>query len=175
MWSGKEITLIYGGIPVAWNILTLSIVVARSTSTFMQNEFVFQAGSSVTNINSIGSFRLSYLEADPKVPLVDLVFMYRRSQATKPEDKINAFLGISRDCGVPVVQPNYRRSMREVYTCMVQLALETGSFHSFCISGLSNGKHGNGLSGLPSWLPNLTKPPLFDTYHYHERGYKAGA
>jgi hypothetical protein len=64
-------------------------------------------------------------------------FNYGRKHRKKPKDKFNALLGISRDAMVPVLQLDYKNSLREVYAEIVRFALQTDSFYSFCVSGLS--------------------------------------
>jgi hypothetical protein len=129
--TAKEITILCEGVPLAWDILVLSTLVLRSSVSYTQNEIVRSAFRSAERIFMILADRWGFLEDGPVNPLVDLIVEHSAFNATDPRDMVNALLGISRDAGVSALQPNYRKSLREVYGGMVKFALQTNSFYSF--------------------------------------------
>jgi hypothetical protein len=90
---------------------------------------------------------------------------HSESQATELKDKVNALLGISQDFRVSALQPDYNKSLREVYGEVVRLALQSGCFFSFCVSGLSHRQQGNSTSELPSWMSELGSTLASAPYH----------
>jgi hypothetical protein len=172
--TAEEITILCEGVPRKWDILVLSTLILRSSVSYTQNEIVRSAFRSTERIFMILADRRGFLEDGPAKPLVDLIVEHSEFNATDPRDMVNALLGISRDAGVSALQPSYRKSLREVYGGMVKFALQTNSFCSFCISGLSHRQRGDTDSGLPSWMPEPLSDNKLWTGRLHGRQYTAG-
>ncbi|KAG7290978.1 hypothetical protein NEMBOFW57_000985 [Staphylotrichum longicolle] len=100
--------------------------------------------------------------------LAENVIRFVSSESTEPEDKVHALLGISSGQGADFLKQKLQHdgpmTTRQLYTLIVQQALEAGSFRTFSISGTSQ----HSLMGLPSWVPDFSSVcTVVDTSTYH--------
>ena len=175
----RGITIIYGGEYISWYLLSLCSNPSfqwqfnqRNTSLVKDSRILQrQRRDFPLHAHAVLYLRENFALGNDLWQLADLILYCRMSEATKPEDKINEILGISSESENLLLQPDFRRDVQEVYTRAVVSCLAASSFSTFGIAGLC---YPRTLPNLPSWVPDLSKPSIFETTEYHFR-YTAGA
>jgi hypothetical protein len=90
------------------------------------------------------------------------LFQTANYQATDPRDKLYALLGLDTQRSIPI-QPNYKRSLRQVYADFVSGALCIDKLRLCGTNGVGYKKQESSTKErIPSWVPDLR------TFHYLE-------
>ncbi|KAK0109539.1 hypothetical protein ONS95_002226 [Cadophora gregata] len=103
---------------------------------------------------NMGAFGLSEL-TDPSIhqPLINLLFMFDRSEATDPRDRLFALLGLASDGTDEDFRPDYNESIDSLARRFSQGFIEKGhGMQVLHLAGLSNE-----LPTWPSWVPDWTR------------------
>ncbi|KXX73136.1 Heterokaryon incompatibility protein 6, OR allele [Madurella mycetomatis] len=105
-------------------------------------------------------------------PLVKNLVIFSTCEATVPEDKVYALLGISSDPVSALLRQKLQQdgfmTRHQLSVFLVQQSLNAGSFLTFSISGTS--QHATGMMGLPSWAPDFKS--LSASAVLHKAGYQ---
>jgi len=91
--------------------------------------------------------------------LLNILELYRHFECTDPRDRIYALLGLpSIDRNIPLPQPDYSKSVSEVYCETVKAIIQhTADLSILCVPRDLRGVHSE--HNLPSWVPNWTDKP----------------
>lgn len=98
-----------------------------------------------------------------------------RFKATDPRDKLFALLGLATDADDPVLRPNYRASVREVFTASSRYMMTTNkSLRILHIAGIGWSRQ---ILDLPSWVPDWSAPHRVTIFGdmVDNAGYRASA
>ncbi|PVH72680.1 HET-domain-containing protein [Cadophora sp. DSE1049] len=103
---------------------------------------------------NMGAFGLSEL-TDPTIhqPLINLLFMFDRSEATDPRDRLFSLLGLASDGSDEDFRPDYNESVESVARRFSQGFIQKGhGMQVLHLAGLSDD-----LPSWPSWVPDWTR------------------
>ncbi|KUJ21868.1 HET-domain-containing protein [Mollisia scopiformis] len=92
---------------------------------------------------------------------VEIVWAFRLLQASDPRDKIFALSGLFEKLDAILPAPDYFKSPIEVFTDVVISFLN----QSRSLEVLNLAASCEPLSDYPSWIPNLSGPPVVPAYH----------
>ncbi|KAH7409029.1 heterokaryon incompatibility protein-domain-containing protein [Cadophora sp. MPI-SDFR-AT-0126] len=103
---------------------------------------------------NMGAFGLSELN-DPTIhqPLINLLFMFDRSEATDPRDRLFALLGLASDGSDEDFRPDYNESVNSVARRFSLGFIEKG--HGMQVLHLAGLR--DDLPSWPSWVPDWTR------------------
>ena len=87
--------------------------------------------------------------------LVYLIRSLRHFQATDPRDRIFSLLSFASDAPELDVRPNYAMSYTEIYLSVTKALIARGYLE---VLSLCTGPDIDETPGLPSWVPDLSKP-----------------
>lgn len=164
--SSKKVRLRYGDSFVDWDVLGTVIEVfwayANGNELLLESIGPDVAGDVILSMNCVDNLRTikRLLDKGTPIPIQDVVLYSCHSNATEGRDKVLAILGLSDDADHPELQPDHTLSIQEVYTRVTWHCLQRGSFALLNLAGTLNHARRRSTLGLPSWVPDLTKPPL---------------
>ncbi len=98
-----------------------------------------------------------------------------RFKATDPRDKLFALLGLATDTDDPVLHPNYRATVRQVFTASSRYMMTTNrSLRILHIAGIGWSRQ---IVDLPSWAPDWSAPQRVTIFGdmADNAGYRASA
>jgi hypothetical protein len=84
---------------------------------------------------------------------------------------VYALVGLSKE---NAIKPDYEQKTSQVYINLVQHTMQSDSFLTFCVSGLTHRRCPWQPGDLPTWVPDLIDAPLADTANYHRMNYSSG-
>ncbi|MCJ1460252.1 hypothetical protein MMC28_010631 [Mycoblastus sanguinarius] len=93
---------------------------------------------------------------EPDEPLLELLVLYRRKQASDPRDEVFGLLGLSNipsGCH-PGLTISYKRTAEDIYFGVVQALVEIYSTLDVFYHCYTSSSHENGTLNLPSCTPN---------------------
>ena len=161
MASG-EMTLLCGNFSITWNTLAevvVTIEINGLSRLILQNidngEGDSDAPGGLLNTACVHAMKKMRNMRRP----IDLQFALiycLRFKATDPRDKLFALLGLATDADDPVLLPNYRATVREVFTASSRHMMTTNkSLRILHIAGIGWSRQ---IKDLPSWVPDWSAP-----------------
>jgi len=177
-----NVQMLYGGRRIDWRVF-LSVVGGMRTvvdGTLLQLQDNWNEpdawASSMRGTNCIGNMkhlRRLLHDDDRRLHLADIVMLSAQSVASHPQDKVYALLGLcSADFAQdPDMQPDHRLSPGQVFTRAVAHGLRGRKFSLLNLAGRCRPRT---LSGLPSWVPDLSVAPITYPLDHPQTGYLAG-
>ncbi len=161
MASG-EMTLLCGIFSITWNTLAEVIVTIETNGLsrlILQNiddgEGDSDAPGGLLNTACVHAMKKMRNMRRP----IDLQFALiycLRFKATDPRDKLFALLGLATDADDPVLLPNYKATVREVFTASSRHMMTTNkSLRILHIAGIGWSRQ---IKDLPSWVPDWSAP-----------------
>ncbi|PVH72587.1 HET-domain-containing protein [Cadophora sp. DSE1049] len=130
---------------------------------------------------TMGAFGLSEL-TDPTIhlPLINLVLMFDKSEATDPRDRLFSLLGLAADGSDDDFRPDYNESVESVARRFSLGFIQKGyGMKVLHLAGLSDEVQS---PSWPSWVPDWTRPGVMErrvlcarTLWAPSTAYKAGA
>jgi hypothetical protein len=133
---------------------------------FLGNEHTF-AGIDFTNgraaLAQISSFRY-HVEHGEVTPLIWLLQNNGFRDCSDPLDRIYAMLGMRNEDGPGIhIQASYEKSVKDVYTEIARKTIQSQGSLRICADA-SERVQGDGIVGLPSWVPDWTRKPTAHTF-----------
>ncbi|KAH7310863.1 heterokaryon incompatibility protein-domain-containing protein, partial [Stachybotrys elegans] len=160
VWCIQELVMASNPILVSRDSTLTWNSFSKTVLAFRQQFKAYQKDQSFENFYLLNDIRQRF-KKKTKASLLELMFLTRGFQATDPRDKLFALVGLAGDVLSSdwEVTPNYNLSVLEVYR---QFAL----WHltrKRQLGILSFGRNHDlaslpALEGLPSWVPDLTRP-----------------
>ena len=161
MASG-EMILLCGNFSITWNTLAEVVVTIETNGLsrlILQNidngEGDSDAPGGLLNTACVHAMKKMRNLRRP----IDLQFALiycLRFKATDPRDKLFALLGLATDADDPVLLPNYRATVREVFTASSRHMMTTNkSLRILHIAGIGWSRQ---IKDLPSWVPDWSAP-----------------
>ncbi len=171
--AAENVNLQFGEISLFWSsVLRVAHYLCYTCQIPMEN---------ISKVTDLEKIRLGW-NAGKRQPLRELLWDTRYRRATDPRDKIYSLLGLMGDPMSKLLQPNYNKSVSEVYSNATHhLIAQNSSLDPIC------GQQVQGRRGdLPTWVPDFTlnrdlaAPPLVRIdgresiyaatgYEYHSR------
>lgn len=178
---GKQVSILYGEHYVDWELLSSAAFLLK-TKKDMSNmllEGFDEARSAVilSAVSCIFSVRLlqRVLASGSQLPLSTILLNTGYSEASLPQDKVVALVGLSSDADHPDLQPNHELAVEQVYQKVTTHSLRQGSFALLSIAGLANRElYGSTISGLPSWVPDFSSSGLLPSLDHPFWPYRSG-
>ena len=180
MASG-EMILLCGNFSITWNTLAEVVVTIETNGLsrlILQNtdngEDDPDAPGGLLNTACVYAMRKMRNMRQP----IDLQFALiycLRFKATDPRDKLFALLGLATDADDLVLRPNYRASVREVFTASSRYMMTLNkSLRILHIAGIGWSRQ---ILDLPSWVPDWSAPHRAIIFGdmVDNAGYKASA
>ena len=161
MASG-EMILLCGNSAITWDALAEVVVTIETNGLsrlILQNtddgEDDSDAPSGLLNTACVHAMKKMRNMRQP----IDLQFALiycLRFKATDPRDKLFALLGLATDADDPVLRPNYRAAVREVFTASSRYMMTINtSLRILHIAGIGWSRQ---ILDLPSWVPDWSAP-----------------
>jgi hypothetical protein len=100
--------------------------------------------------------RMDHVLGKP-ILLEDVITACSRYQATDPRDKVFALVGMASDALDESIQPDYHKSVSEVYISMAKYLL-TRNYLVRTLPEAGIG-HVRKITDIPSWIPDWSSPP----------------
>ncbi|OWP05700.1 hypothetical protein B2J93_1749 [Marssonina coronariae] len=108
--------------------------------------------------NIMRGFGLDEPPEPVRLPLIHLLFMFDRSQATDPRDRLFALLGLASDTSSDEYQPDYSEPVESVAQRFATGFIQNGhAMKVLLLAGLSDTQ-----PNFPSWAPDWTKPGVME-------------
>lgn len=177
---GKQASILCGGHYVDWELFSAAVYHLKSDEGMLNMllDTCDEARSSVVHsaISCVFSIWLlqKTLAEGTMLHLANILLNTGYSQASRPQDKVLALLGLSSDAEHPDLQPNHELAVQQVYQNVTSQSLEQGSFALSSIAGLANRKLYNSIiPDLPSWVPDFTSPGLLPSLDHPSWPYRA--
>lgn len=179
MICAKKVRLRYGDSLVAWDVLGTMIegfwAFANGNELLLTSLCKDLAGDVIKSMNCVDNLRsIRRLFDKGPLPIHDVILFSCHSEATEGRDKVLAILGLSCDADHPDLQPDHKLSIQQVYTRTTLYCLWKGSFALLSLAGVVNHSKRRSTLGLPSWVPDLTRPPLKWPLDNPQALYRAG-
>ena len=154
-----EIVLQCGTFTMPWVMLentAYALVFAKSvidakvyddtTTAALQGSQMRLAPSAMSAIAHLEEFRRTTPNSATPT-LYSILKNFRGYQATDPRDMIFALVGMQQDSQDSVLDPDYSRTVEEIYTMITYFMITKYGLNILCEAGLSN----RALNHLPSW------------------------
>ncbi|CZR69630.1 uncharacterized protein PAC_19530 [Phialocephala subalpina] len=105
-------------------------------------------------IEDLGWSRQRKIEGFHSISIKELLMNTQTFQCTDPRDRIYALLGLA-DTDHQIIKPDYRKSLREVYTEFAKSHIKKYAQIDIILP-----RRKSRISELPSWVPNWNQPPM---------------
>ncbi|KAL9113901.1 MAG: hypothetical protein Q9227_002035 [Pyrenula ochraceoflavens] len=167
LWTFQEAVLCYkGDASVCCGQFHIPVITFMRASMFLGHEHVF-AGIDFTSgraaLAQISNFRW-HVEHGQVTPLIWLLQNNNLRDCFNPRDRIYALLGVRKEDGPQWdIEVSYKKPSESLFIDVTRKIIQSQASLRVCADAPERVQN-NGLSDLPSWVPNWTRKPLTSTF-----------
>ncbi|KAL8717642.1 MAG: hypothetical protein Q9225_005131 [Loekoesia sp. 1 TL-2023] len=142
-------------------LVSASVFMANHFTEFAHVDFHFQ------DIARCPAFAISSFRTDGKIrygdSLLDLIDFLRSTETSEPRDKVYALLGTASDLRPSSIEPEYLKSLEDVYTDVARFSLSQPNHGLQVLGHVMHFPFGSGRkrcstyvgTGFPTWVPDF--------------------